>query len=106
MLLRLILKPIMQLNQIKDKGHYKVLKMDESQRCISRLMDMGLLPGELIRIRHEAPLGDQRSAQICYGDITETACSAPTREHDGDKRDCCVAFIIAAIDTHRLCKPG
>ena len=26
MLLRLILKQIMQLNQIKDKGHYKVLK--------------------------------------------------------------------------------
>ncbi len=64
MLLRLILKPIMQLNQIKDKGHYKVLKMDESQRCISRLMDMGLLPGELIRIRHEAPLGDPISIEF------------------------------------------
>lgn len=64
MLLRLILKQIMQLNQIKDKGHYKVLKMDESQRCISRLMDMGLLPGELIRIRHEAPLGDPISIEF------------------------------------------
>ena len=63
-LLRLNLKRIMHLNQIKDKGQYKVLKMDESQRCISRLMDMGLLPGELIRIRHEAPLGDPISIEF------------------------------------------
>ena len=63
-LLRLILKTIMQLNQIKDKGHYKVIKMDESQRCMSRLMDMGLLPGELICIRHEAPLGDPISIEF------------------------------------------
>ena len=55
---------MMQLNQIKDKGHYKVLKMDESQRCISRLMDMGLLPGEQIRVRHEAPLGDPISIEF------------------------------------------
>ena len=54
----------MQLNQIKDKGHYKVLKMDESQRCISRLMDMGLLPGEQIRVLHEAPLGDPISIEF------------------------------------------
>lgn len=64
LLLRLILKQTMQLNQIKDKGNYKVLKMDESQRCISRLMDMGLLPGELIRVRHEAPLGDPISIEF------------------------------------------
>ena len=63
-LLRLNLIQAIQLNQIKDKGHYKVLKMDESQRCISRLMDMGLLPGELIRVRHEAPLGDPISIEF------------------------------------------
>ena len=54
----------MLLNEIKDKGHYKVLNMDESQRCISRLMDMGLLPGESIRVRHEAPLGDPISIEF------------------------------------------
>ena len=54
----------MQLSQIKDRGHYKVLNMDGSQRCISRLMDMGLLPGEQIRVRHEAPLGDPISIEF------------------------------------------
>ena len=38
--------------------------MNESQRCISRLMDMGLHPGELIRVRHEAPLGDPISIEF------------------------------------------
>ena len=54
----------MQLNQIKDKGQYKVVKMNETQRCITRLMDMGLHPGELIRVRHEAPLGDPISIEF------------------------------------------
>ena len=64
LLLRLNLKQIMQLNQVKDKGQYKVVKMNESQRCICRLMDMGLHPGELIRVRHEAPLGDPISIEF------------------------------------------
>lgn len=54
----------MQLDKIKDKGLYTVLKIDESQKSMGRLMDMGLLPGEHIRIRHEAPLGDPISVEF------------------------------------------
>jgi Fe2+ transport system protein FeoA len=54
----------MQLNEIKDRGTYVVLKMDETQPCIERLMDMGLLPGETLRVRHEAPLGDPISIEF------------------------------------------
>ena len=54
----------MKLNQVKDNGNYKVLRMQESEKSITRLMDMGLLPGETIRVRHEAPLGDPISIEF------------------------------------------
>lgn len=54
----------MKLSQVKDKGKYRVLKMKESAKSMTRLMDMGLLPGETIRVRHEAPLGDPISIEF------------------------------------------
>ena len=63
-LLRINLNYIMKLNKVKDNGNYKVLRMQESEKSITRLMDMGLLPGETIRVRHEAPLGDPISIEF------------------------------------------
>tara|TARA_X000000368_G_scaffold416432_1_gene410335 strand:+ start:1464 stop:1706 length:243 start_codon:yes stop_codon:yes gene_type:complete len=54
----------MQLYKVKDKGKYSVIKMDESKLSIMRLMDMGLLPGETIKIKHEALLGDPISIEF------------------------------------------
>jgi len=54
----------MQLNQIKDKGTYVIVRMNETIPCVERLMDLGLHPGETIRIRHEAPLGDPISIEF------------------------------------------
>ena len=54
----------MQLYKVKDKGKYSVLKMDESILSIRRLMDMGLLPGETIKIKHKALLGDPISVEF------------------------------------------
>lgn len=62
--MRLNLNYKMKLSQVTDNGLYKVLKMNEREKSITRLMDMGLLPGESIRIRHEAPLGDPISIEF------------------------------------------
>ncbi|WP_269522169.1 FeoA family protein [Coraliomargarita parva] len=48
----------MRLNQIKKDGLFRVLDLNSNNACISRLMSMGLLPGQEIRLVHKAPLGD------------------------------------------------
>lgn len=48
----------MRLDQIKKDGLFRVTELNSSNDCIARLMSMGLLPEQEIRLIHEAPLGD------------------------------------------------
>lgn len=48
----------MQLSQIKRDGKFRVTKVNPHNECVSRLMSLGLLPGQEIRLTHEAPFGD------------------------------------------------
>lgn len=48
----------MQLSQIKRDGRFRVIKVNPENDSVSRLMSLGLLPGQEIRLTHEAPLGD------------------------------------------------
>lgn len=48
----------MRLNEIKRGDFFRVKKLDCRCDSISRLMSMGLLPDQEIRLVHEAPLGD------------------------------------------------
>jgi Fe2+ transport system protein FeoA len=48
----------MRLDTIKKNGLFRVIKMKSSNPCIARLMTMGLLPEQELRLTHEAPLGD------------------------------------------------
>ena len=58
-LLRLILKQFaMRLDTIKKDGAFRITKVNCENESIARLMAMGLLPGQEIRLTHEAPLGD------------------------------------------------
>jgi Fe2+ transport system protein FeoA len=48
----------MRLDKIKKGGKFRVTQVNCQNDSISRLMSMGLLPGQEIRLTHEAPLGD------------------------------------------------
>ena len=48
----------MRLDQITKDGLFRVTELNCENSCIARLMSMGLLPGQEIRLIHEAPLGD------------------------------------------------
>lgn len=48
----------MRLNEIQRGGMFRVKNLDCCNDCINRLMSMGLLPDQEIRLVHEAPLGD------------------------------------------------
>jgi len=49
---------IMQLSQIKKDGKFRVTKVNADNESVACLMSLGLLPGQEIRLTHEAPLGD------------------------------------------------
>lgn len=49
----------MRLDTInKRDGAFRIIKLNCENESIARLMKMGLLPGQEIRLTHEAPLGD------------------------------------------------
>ncbi|MGB0416272.1 MAG: FeoA family protein [Coraliomargarita sp.] len=48
----------MRLDQIQKDGLFRVTELNSGNDCIARLMAMGLLPEQEIRLIHEAPLGD------------------------------------------------
>jgi Fe2+ transport system protein FeoA len=48
----------MRLNQITKDGLFRVKSLNCENECVARLMSMGLLPDQEIRLVHEAPLGD------------------------------------------------
>lgn len=48
----------MQLSQIKKEGRFRVTKLNSENESVACLMSLGLLPGQEIRLTHEAPLGD------------------------------------------------
>jgi Fe2+ transport system protein FeoA len=48
----------MQLSKIQKDGRFRVTKVNSDNACVARLMALGLLPGQQIRLTHEAPLGD------------------------------------------------
>ncbi|MFO8026527.1 MAG: FeoA family protein [Opitutales bacterium] len=48
----------MQLSQIKKDGRFRVIEVNPENESVSRLMSLGLLPGQEIRLTHQAPLGD------------------------------------------------
>jgi len=54
----------MRLNEITKDGKYRVTKVNSDNESIARLMAMGLLPGQEIRLTHEAPLGDPIAVQF------------------------------------------
>ena len=47
-----------RLDQITRDGYFRVTDLNSDNPCITRLMTMGLLPDQEIRLVHEAPLGD------------------------------------------------
>lgn len=47
-----------RLDTITKDGLFRVTNLNSENNCIARLMTMGLLPGQEIRLVHEAPLGD------------------------------------------------
>ena len=48
----------MRLNEIKRDGKFRITKVNSDNDSVARLMTMGLLPGQEIRLTHAAPLGD------------------------------------------------
>jgi Fe2+ transport system protein FeoA len=48
----------MQLSQINKDGIFRVTRLNPENDCAARLMALGLLPGQEIRLTHKAPLGD------------------------------------------------
>lgn len=54
----------MRLDKIKRDGKFRVTKVNSDNGSIARLMAMGLLPGQEIRLTHEAPLGDPIAVQF------------------------------------------
>jgi ferrous iron transport protein A len=48
----------MRLDKIKKDGLFRVKSLNCDNACIARLMSMGLLPDQEVRLVHEAPLGD------------------------------------------------
>ncbi len=48
----------MRLDQIKKNGAFRITKVNCANESVARLMAMGLLPGQEVRLTHEAPLGD------------------------------------------------
>ena len=48
----------MRLDKIKKDGAFRITQVNCESESITRLMAMGLLPGQEIRLTHEAPLGD------------------------------------------------
>ena len=48
----------MRLSQITKDGLFRVKSLNCDNECVARLMSMGLLPDQEIRLVHEAPLGD------------------------------------------------
>jgi Fe2+ transport system protein FeoA len=48
----------MQLSKIKRDGQFRVTKMNSDNESVARLMSLGLLPGQEVRLTHQAPLGD------------------------------------------------
>lgn len=48
----------MRLDKIKKGGLFRVKELNCTNDCIARLMALGLLPDQEIRLVHEAPLGD------------------------------------------------
>ena len=66
----------MRLDQIHKDGHFRVTSLNSENPCISRLMTMGLLPEQEIRLIHEAPLGDPIAIEFndCY--MTLRLCDA------------------------------
>jgi len=48
----------MRLDEIKKNEAFRVTKINCENESVARLMNMGLLPGQEIRLSHEAPLRD------------------------------------------------
>lgn len=48
----------MRLDRINKDGTFRITKVNCENESIAQLMTMGLLPGQEIRLTHEAPLGD------------------------------------------------
>jgi len=54
----------MQLSKIKKDGKFRVTQVNPANECVCRLMSLGLLPGQEIRLTHEAPLRDPIA--VCF----------------------------------------
>jgi len=54
----------MRLSEIKRDGEFKVTQVNCDNESIARLMSLGMIPGQKIRLTHEAPLGDPIAVQF------------------------------------------
>lgn len=54
----------MRLSEIKKDGEFEVTKVNCGNESVARLMSLGMLPGQKIRLTHEAPLGDPIAIQF------------------------------------------
>lgn len=48
----------MRLSKIKKEGTFRVTHVNPHNECVCSLMSLGLIPGQQVRLTHEAPLGD------------------------------------------------
>lgn len=54
----------MRLDQILQDGTFRVTDVNCDNASVARLVTMGLLPGQEVRLIHEAPLGDPISVRF------------------------------------------
>ncbi len=72
----------MRLDQITKDGFYRVKELNCDNDCIARLMSMGLLPDQEIRLVHEAPLGDPIAIEFNGCHMSLRRCDAANVEVD------------------------
>ncbi|MEZ0345776.1 MAG: FeoA family protein [Infirmifilum sp.] len=51
-------RALLSLSEAKVGGSYKIVRVEASGLVKRRVMDLGLLPGVVVRVMRKAPLGD------------------------------------------------
>ncbi|MEM8867215.1 MAG: FeoA family protein [Verrucomicrobiota bacterium] len=75
----------MRLDRIQKDGRYRVTTLNGVNPCIARLMSMGLLPDQEIRLTHQAPLGDPIAIEFNGCQMSLRLCDASEIEVEAIK---------------------
>jgi ferrous iron transport protein A len=60
----------MLLNEIRKGGRFRIKAIRSCNECTARLMAMGMLPEQTIRLLHEAPFGDPIAVEFNHCQIS------------------------------------